>query len=40
MALREKAQLMDASEMERTLVRLAHEMVEKSEHFGKVVLRV
>ncbi len=28
--LREKAQLMSASEMERTLVRLAHEILEKS----------
>jgi pyrimidine operon attenuation protein/uracil phosphoribosyltransferase len=28
-ALREKAQLMSASEMERTLLRLAHEIVEK-----------
>jgi len=29
-ALREKAQLMSASEMERTLLRLAHEIVEKN----------
>src|SRR6266513_6041605 len=29
--LREKAQLMSASEIERTLVRLAHEIVEKNE---------
>lgn len=29
-ALREKTQLMSASEMERTLVRLAHEIVEKN----------
>ncbi|MGH9413551.1 MAG: bifunctional pyr operon transcriptional regulator/uracil phosphoribosyltransferase PyrR [Terriglobales bacterium] len=29
-SLREKAQLMSASEIERTLVRLAHEIVEKS----------
>src|SRR5258707_171557 len=29
-ALRQKAQLMSASEMERTLVRLAHEILEKS----------
>jgi len=29
-ALREKAQLMSSSEMERTLVRLAHEILEKS----------
>src|SRR5260370_8504367 len=28
--LREKAQLMSASEMERTLLRLAHEIVEKN----------
>src|SRR5581483_1130537 len=30
-ALREKAQLMSASEMERTLLRLAHEIVEKND---------
>ncbi len=30
--LREKAQLMSASEIERTLVRLAHEIVEKNDH--------
>src|SRR5512146_2828326 len=29
-SLREKAQLMSASEIERTLVRLAHEIVEKN----------
>src|SRR5437588_7731712 len=29
--LREKSQLMSASEIERTLVRLAHEIVEKNE---------
>lgn len=29
-ALREKAQLMSASEIERTLVRLAHEIIEKN----------
>src|SRR6202008_4994980 len=29
-ALRQKAQLMSASEIERTLVRLAHEIVEKN----------
>ena len=28
--IREKAQLMSASEIDRTLVRLAHEVVEKS----------
>ncbi len=32
--LREKAQLMSASEMERTLVRLAHEILEKSDGVG------
>jgi len=30
-ALREKAQLMSSTEMERTLVRLAHEILEKSD---------
>src|SRR5437870_12056942 len=29
-SLREKAQLMSASEIERTLVRLAHEIIEKN----------
>jgi pyrimidine operon attenuation protein/uracil phosphoribosyltransferase len=29
--LREKAQLMSASEMQRTLLRLAHEIVEKND---------
>src|SRR3989442_4125236 len=29
--LREKAQLMSASEIERTLVRLAHEIIEKND---------
>ena len=29
-ALRQKAQLMSASEIERTLVRLAHEILEKN----------
>jgi hypothetical protein len=29
-SLREKAQLMSASEMDRTMVRLAHEIVEKN----------
>ena len=28
--IREKAQLMSASEVERTLVRLAHEIIEKN----------
>jgi pyrimidine operon attenuation protein / uracil phosphoribosyltransferase len=40
--LREKAQLMSASEMERTLLRLAHEIVEKSsgvEDLGLVGIR-
>jgi pyrimidine operon attenuation protein / uracil phosphoribosyltransferase len=41
-ALREKAQLMSASEMERTLLRLAHEIVEKNggaENLGLVGIR-
>jgi len=33
-ALREKAQLMSSTEMERTLVRLAHEILEKSDGVG------
>ena len=40
--LREKTQLMSASEIERTLVRLAHEMVEKNngvENLGLVGIR-
>ena len=37
-ALREKAQLMSASEIERTLVRLAHEIVEKNNGVADVVL--
>ncbi len=40
--LREKIQLMSASEMERTLVRLAHEILEKSggvDHLGLVGIR-
>jgi pyrimidine operon attenuation protein/uracil phosphoribosyltransferase len=40
--LREKAQLMSASEMDRTMVRLAHEIVEKNggvEAFGLVGIR-
>ena len=36
--IREKAQLMSASEVDRTLVRLAHEIVEKSPDLAKVVL--
>ncbi len=36
--IREKAQLMSASEIDRTLVRLAHEIVEKSPDLDKVVL--
>jgi pyrimidine operon attenuation protein/uracil phosphoribosyltransferase len=35
---REKAQLMSASEMDRTLVRLAHEILEKSEDLGQLAL--
>ena len=38
MQLREKAHLMTASEIERTLVRLAHEMVEKTEGLRELVL--
>ena len=33
---REKAQLMSASEIDRTLVRLAHEVLEKTEDLGKL----
>jgi pyrimidine operon attenuation protein/uracil phosphoribosyltransferase len=36
--LREKAQLMSASEVERTLVRLAHEIVEKNNGVQDIVL--
>lgn len=36
--LREKAQLMSASEIERTLVRLAHEIVEKNGGVEKLAL--
>lgn len=35
-ATREKAQLMSASEMDRTLVRLAHEILEKSEDLSRL----
>ncbi len=35
-AIREKAQLMSASEIDRTLVRLAHEVVEKSPDLEKL----
>ena len=35
-ATREKAQLMSASEIERTLVRLAHEVLERSEDLDRV----
>jgi pyrimidine operon attenuation protein/uracil phosphoribosyltransferase len=38
MAIREKAQLMSASEIERTLVRLAHEIVEKNTQLDRLVL--
>lgn len=37
-ATREKAQLMSASEMDRTLVRLAHEILEKSDDLSKLAL--
>ncbi len=33
---REKAQLMSASEIDRTLVRLAHEILEKSDHLDRL----
>ena len=36
--LRQKAQLMSASEIERTLVRLAHEIIEKNNGTDKLVL--
>jgi pyrimidine operon attenuation protein/uracil phosphoribosyltransferase len=36
--LREKAQLMSASEIERTLVRLAHEIIEKNNGIDGLVL--
>src|SRR5438067_26848 len=36
--LREKAQLLSASEIERTLVRLAHEIVEKNNGIADLVL--
>ncbi|MGC8794555.1 MAG: bifunctional pyr operon transcriptional regulator/uracil phosphoribosyltransferase PyrR, partial [Bryobacteraceae bacterium] len=35
-AMREKAQLMSASEIERTLVRLAHEVLEKTEDLDRL----
>jgi pyrimidine operon attenuation protein/uracil phosphoribosyltransferase len=38
MPLREKAQLMTGSEIERTLVRLAHEIVEKTERVEDLAL--
>jgi len=38
MPLREKAQLMSESEVERTIVHLAHEIVEKTEAMGDVAL--
>jgi len=37
-ALREKAPLMSASEINRTLVRLAHEILEKTERLDKLAL--
>ena len=36
--LREKAQIMSASEIERTLVRLAHEIIEKNDGIRDLVL--
>jgi pyrimidine operon attenuation protein/uracil phosphoribosyltransferase len=38
MPIREKTQLMSASEIERTLVRLAHEIVEKNPSLDRLVL--
>ena len=38
MALREKAQLMSGSEIDRTLTRLAHEILEKNETFEDLAL--
>src|SRR5579871_3256568 len=38
MPIREKTQLMSASEIERTLVRLAHEIVEKNASLDRLVL--
>jgi pyrimidine operon attenuation protein/uracil phosphoribosyltransferase len=35
-AVREKKQLMSASEIDRTLVRLAHEVLEKTEDLGRL----
>jgi pyrimidine operon attenuation protein/uracil phosphoribosyltransferase len=37
-ALREKAQIMSASEIERTLVRLAHQIIEKNNGTDRLVL--
>lgn len=37
-ATREKSQLMSASEIDRTLVRLAHEILEKSEDLSRLAL--
>jgi pyrimidine operon attenuation protein / uracil phosphoribosyltransferase len=38
LAVREKTQLMSASEIDRTLVRLAHELLEKTEELDKLAL--
>lgn len=38
LALREKAQIMSASEIERTLVRLAHQIIEKNNGTDRLVL--
>ncbi len=35
-SIREKSQLMSASEIDRTLVRLAHELLEKADDLGKL----
>jgi pyrimidine operon attenuation protein/uracil phosphoribosyltransferase len=37
-AIREKAQLMSASEIDRTLVRLAHEILEKTKDLSKLAI--
>ena len=38
MQIREKAQLMSAAEIDRTLVRLAHEIVERNNGIGQIAL--
>ena len=38
MQIREKAQLMSEAEIDRTLVRLAHEIVERNNGIGQIAL--